>query len=119
MAYNHKYRAEAESFPNAIPEIFEYKDVDSTVAATIATIEQMIASGNFTEASDAIDKYEKSVSNPSKSLAHYLLSAADINRILEDIYNTQIYAAKQKQEIYIQNAEPSDADVGDVWIGGA
>ena len=53
--------------------------------------------------------------NPS--LKQYIIGVDVINKIVEEIRNTQIYAKRKQQTIYVQDDEPISAIDGDVWIG--
>lgn len=116
--YTYNYRTKNQAFPQTIPSLYEYKNVDSSMATVIAPIENAIANGDYATATTLIKQYEASNTDSSKSLSHYMIDVSDIGRIMEDIRNTQIYALRRKQKIYVQQTEPSDIDDGDVWVGG-
>lgn len=112
--YTYEYRAAEASYPNTVPDIIEYKDVkdaNSTVVNLISTIENYMRSGDVASANRLIK------SNLS-TLKPYLISAADVNRIIEDIRNTQIYGLARSQEVYFVESAPAFAETGDVWVGG-
>lgn len=109
--YTYEYRTKTQSFPQIVPDKITYKDLDSSVATIAHQIEVYINAGNYSRASELLN------ANASK-LQGYLISAQDVNRIIEDIRNTQIFALQRQQEITFTNTEPGYLESGDVWIGG-
>lgn len=110
--YTYEYRTSSESLPYKIPDKIVYKDVDASVAELVQQIENYILAGNYAAASDLMTENEE-------LLEGYKIDATDINRIIEDIRNTQIYARSRKQEIYFESDEPEFLEHDDVWISSA
>lgn len=117
-AYTYEYRDRSASFPNTVPDVVTYKDVDADVAPVVGQIESAVRSGDYATATQLISDYEANLTDKTKSLKYYLISAEDINRIIEDIRNTQIFAISNAQSIYTTESEPVAQAVGDVWVGG-
>lgn len=109
--YSYNYRSKSEAFPQRVTEKKTFKDVDSTVASMVATVQGYYASGNFQEANAYI------LAHPE--LSDYMMTNVDINRILEDLYNLQIFALRRRQDIYLTDTAPLAAIDGDVWISDA
>lgn len=109
--YTYEYRSASESFPNVIPDIIEYKDVDSSVASVVMRIEGYIKANDYETANSIIQENAALLSN-------YIISAADINRIIEDIRNTQIYGMEKSQDIFFMDTMPLFVVTNDVWVGG-
>lgn len=112
VSYTYEYRNSEESLPYAIPNKIVYKDVDASVAELVQQIENYILAGNYSAASDLMTENEE-------LLEGYKIDATDINRLIEDIRNTQIYAKSRKQEIYFDPEEPEYLEHDDVWISSA
>ena len=104
--YTHEY----SNFPTTIMEKSNYKDVDDTVAELINQLKTFQQNKDYNSAILLIAK------NPS--LKQYIIGVDVINKIIEEVRNTQIYAKRTKQTIYIQDEdnEPTTAIDGDVWI---
>jgi len=110
--YTYEYRESNKSLPYAIPEKITYKDVDESVAELVQQIENYILAGNYAAASDLMTENEELLNS-------YKIDATDVNRLIEDIRNTQIYAKSRKQEIYFDPDEPGFLEHDDVWISSA
>ena len=106
--YTYEYRNKEAAFPNAIPDKIEYKDVDANVASIVKSIEDCIFAGDYAQASSIMNEH-------AVELDGYMINALDVNRIIEDIRNTQIYARSRKQEIFFDESEPI-VEHNDVWI---
>ena len=104
-SYTHEY----SNFPTTIMEKSNYKDVDDTVAGLINQLKI------FQQNKDYDSAFLLIAQNPS--LKQYIIGVDVINKIIEEIRNTQIYANRKKQTIYVQDDEPIAAIDGDVWIG--
>lgn len=107
MGYTH----ELSTFPNAPINLPEFKDVDDTVKNLVEQIRQLRMSGDYTSAALLIKQN-------AATLRQYNFSAEDVNRIVEDVRNTQLYVQSKKQQLYY-TANESDF-VGtdqDIWIG--
>ena len=90
------YTHEAGSnFPEQPLELTEYLDVDSTVDSTvaddIATIKKYQAEGKYTEAEQHLAQ------NPH--LKKYIFCSSDINKLAEELRNTQIKALNVAQQL--------------------
>lgn len=105
-SYTHEY----SNFPTTIMEKSNYKDVDDTVAVLINQLKTFQQNNDYDSATLFIAQ------NPS--LKQYIIGVDSINKIIEEIRNTQIYAKTTKQTIYVQDKdnEPISAIDGDVWI---
>lgn len=105
-SYTHEY----SNFPTTIMERGNYKDVDDTVAVLINQLKTFQKNKDYKSAILLIAQ------NPS--LKQYIIGVDVINKIIEEIRNTQIYAKTTKQTVYIQdkNNVPISAVENDVWI---
>ncbi len=103
--YTHQY----SNFPSQVMEQTYYKDVDDSVSELVNTIKKTRAEGQYAEASNMISR------NISK-LKNMFISAVDINRLVEEIRNAQIFAIKKRKLVYIDAAEPEAEFEGDVWF---
>lgn len=107
MGYTH----ELSAFPNAPIDLPEFKDVDNNVKALVEQIRQYRMSGDYTSAALLIQQN-------AATLRQYNFSAEDVNRIVEDVRNTQLYVQSKKQQLYYTKRESdfvgSDQDI---WIG--
>lgn len=106
--YSYNYRTKSEAFPQRVTETKTFQDVDASVSNMVATVQGYYASGQFQEASNYI------LAHPV--LKNYMMTNVDINRILEDLYNLQIFALRRRQDIYLTDTAPVAAIDGDVWI---
>lgn len=109
--YTYEYRNKSQGFPQIIPDKVVFKDVDASVATLVKQIESYINTGNYSQASSLMTK------NAAK-LKGYIINAVDVNRIIEDIRNTQIFAKQRQQSVYFDSSEPGYLDTSDVWISG-
>lgn len=107
MGYTH----ELSQFPNAPINLPTFKDVDDNVKSIIEQIRQYRIAGNHTAAASLI--------NANKDLLRqYNFSAEDVNRVVEDIRNTQLYIQAKKQQFYYAASSANFiASDQDVWIG--
>lgn len=104
------YENEYSNFPQEKITLHRFKNVDGTIAPLINEINLLRSSGAYNQAAQIIQ-------NNSALLSQYIFDATTMNTIIEEIYNTQIYAKKQQQFIYFEDEEPL-AEPDDVWIGG-
>lgn len=104
------YTNEYSTFPENLITMKEYKDITDDIAAIVGEIETAKAAGNFSQALEIIKAHPE--------LSDYNFSASDINRIIEEIRNAQIFAQSITKSITYGN-DSFSGDVGDVWIGEA
>ena len=104
--YTHNF---GSSFPSQVMEQTNFKDVDDEVASIVNNVKAKRAAGSYVEAAKLI------ASNIGK-LKQYFISATDINKIVEEIRNAQIFAIKKRKLIYLDKEEPLAEFEGDVWI---
>jgi hypothetical protein len=107
------YTHEAGSnYPEQPLELTEYLDVDSIVADDIATIKKYQAEGKYAEAEQHLAQ--------NHHLKKYIFCSSDINKLAEELRNTQIKALNVAQQLFYQDSSPKDfASTGDVWISDA
>lgn len=107
MGYTH----ELSAFPNAPINLPEFKDVDDTVKNLVEQIRQLRMSGDYASAALIIRQN-------AATLRRYNFSAEDVNRIVEDIRNTQLYIQSKKQQLYYTANENDFVGTDqDIWIG--
>lgn len=106
MAY---YTNEYSRFPSQVMELREYKDMDDTVAATIHDINRYREAGQYALAANL-------AAQNAEVLRDYNFSAADVNWLIEEIRNAQIYSKAVQQSIIFSTEEPEISEYGDVWV---
>ena len=104
------YTNEYSNYPSTVMAKTSFTDVDDSVADLINQIKAYQASGEYNSAASLIAQ------NPD--IKKRMPTSESLNRMLEEIRNTQIYAKTVKQTIYVQETEPNTMVDGDVWIGG-
>jgi len=104
--YTHEY----SNFPTELITMKEYKDINDEIASVVAQIEAAKASGDYATAVELINSHPE--------LGDYNFSASDVNRMIEEIRNTQIYATQITKAITYGD-DNFAGDVGDIWIGDA
>lgn len=104
------YTHEFSNFPDSLVDMKTFKDIDDSIASIVSQIETAKANGDFATAVAIISAHPE--------LADYDFSANDINRIIEEIRNSQIYATSMTNAITYGNTE-FRGSVGDIWIGSA
>lgn len=104
-SYTHDY----SNYPERVISLANYKDVDETVAGIINTIQQYRAEGDYASASAAIREN-------SSLLMQYSIGAETMNKIVEELRNTQIKGLSAGRSTIISTEEPDIADDGIVWI---
>lgn len=108
--YNH-----GAKFPkNGITTQTNYRDITNddwqAHGNVIMEIQKNLAAGKINEAAALI------IQNNLKDL---FINANDVNRIDEEIRNTQINTRSKKQNIYYSTTAPLEVmEEGDIWIGG-
>lgn len=105
--YTHEY----SNYPEQIMDIKEFEDITDLDASIINQIKELQAKGNYAEASSYITKY-------SSQLENKIITNKVLNKLFEEVRNTQIKAIQSSQYIYTDTEEPLIAQLGDVWIGG-
>lgn len=105
--YTHEY----SNFPTSLITVKEYKNVDDFIKGFVHQVQLLREQGYYAEAARMI--------RTSADMAPYNFDAEDVNRIVEEIRNTQIFAQGQKQAIFYSTTTDFDAQEMDVWIGPA
>lgn len=106
-SYTHEY----SNFPNTVYTVrnfLDLKDAPTNVADVVTQIKDYIVKKNYSAAASALEE-NKNV------LAQYMVDAAYINRLDEELRNLEIYTRTKKQALYYQTEKP-DGVAGDVWI---
>lgn len=105
--YTHEY----SDFPNTmytVRNFLDLKDAPTSVATIVTQIKTYIVNKNFSAAAAMLEDYKN-------VLAQYMVDAAYINKLDEELRNLEIYTKSKKQAIYYQSDKP-DGVTGDVWI---
>lgn len=105
-----QYENEFSNFPHKLITLHHFKNVDDTVATIINQINTLRSQGLYNQASRIIE-------NNKDILPQYVIDAVNCRTIEEEIQNTQKYAKKIQQQIYIQDDEPDFCEEDDIWIG--
>jgi len=96
----HKYSKEGGSrFPDSIMELGNYKDIDESVSDLITKIYQAQENDDYETAKKLITEHES-------LLKPYMINSELLNRLSEELYNTQIYAFTNLQQIFVSDEEP-------------
>lgn len=103
------YTNEYSNFPLEVINVKEYKNVDDFIKGFVNQIQLLREQGYYAEAARMI--------RTSADMSPYNFDATDVNRLVEEIRNTQIYAQSQKQAIFYSDQRNFDPSVYDVWIG--
>ena len=104
------YTHEFSNFPESLIDMRTFKDVNDEIASIVSQIETAKANGDFATAVSIINEHPE--------LSDYDFSANDINQIIEEIRNSQIFAAKITNA-FSYGDDNFAGDVGDIWIGDA
>lgn len=98
-------------FPSSgIMPLTHYLDATNEIAPIINQIKLYQAQGEFEKIQALLDE------NPI--IKRYVFGTEDINRLEEELRNTEIYSKNVEQQIFYQPNSPAVAmSVGDVWIG--
>ena len=107
MGYTHEY----SNYPDALIELGNYKNVDDSIGGLINEIETYRSQGNYLAATQLVEEY-------AEDLKKYNIDMNLINKIIEEIRNTQIKALESGQFLSIAEVEPVSVDEGFVWLGG-
>lgn len=104
------YTHEAGSkYPNELLTLTNYLDADSTMGDVIAQFKSFQSKGEYSEAAQYL------IDNPN--LKKYIFGSSDINKLSEELRNTQIKALNVAQQLFYQENSPIDyASSGDIWI---
>ena len=106
-----KFTHEYSNFPDELITIVNYKNVNDTIGELINQINNYRKDGNYTAAQILIDDY-------ASQLKQYNLDMEIINKIIEEIRNTQIKSKVAGQFLSIDEDEPDGVWDNFVWIGG-
>lgn len=104
------YTYEYANFPNGYIEKHNFKDIYEADEVTLQLITEIENSTN----EHAVELM--SIPTNAELIKQYIIRAKTINTIIEELRNTQIYAKKVQQNIYI-NEDPKDPQFGDIVIG--
>ncbi len=104
------YTNEYSNYPSTLMEKTSFLDVDDSVADLINQIKAFQTSGEYNSAASLISQHP--------DIKKRIPTSESLNKMLEEIRNTQIYAKNIKQTIYADETEPNTMIDGDVWIGG-
>lgn len=97
------------NYPVSVMEQTHFKDVDDSVMTMVNTIKAKRASGDYAGAA-------RDIATNINKLEEYFISATDINKLVEEIRNAQIFAIKKRKLVYVQSDEPLAEFEGDVWL---
>lgn len=105
-----EYAREYSRYPDRVMELIPYRDIDDSVSAIISEIYQFQAAGDYRSANALIEQNKE-------LLKPYSIDMSALRRISEELYNTQLYAKKTSQHIYVSETEPSgQLDENDQWL---
>lgn len=104
-----EYENEFSNFPQKMITKHDFKNIDDSIASLINQINILRSQGLYSQAARIIQ-------NNKAVLSKYIIDATTFRIWEEEIYNTQKYAKKTQQTVYIVNEEP-DCFEEDVWIG--
>ena len=102
------YEHEFSHFPEQKIVLHNFKDIDDSTIDLINKIDELRASHNFEEA-------QKFIEENADKLKQSIADAITFRTLVEEIYNTQVYAKRVQQSIYFDDEKP-DCLEGDVWI---
>lgn len=106
--YSYEYRK--NGFPTSYINMPTFLDVTDSAASMINSIQDLRNAGKYEEAAEKINIY-------GDAIRPYIIDANTINTIIEEIRNTQIKCLLETQTIYIQDENPGNLCLNDVWIG--
>lgn len=106
-----KFTHEYSNFPDELIHLEGYKNVSDTIGELINQINAYRNDGNYTAAQILINDY-------ASQLKKYNLDMSIINKIIEEIRNTQIKAYVAGQFLSIEEDEPDGIWDNFVWLGG-
>lgn len=101
------YTHEFSNYPDSLIDMRTFKDINDEIASVVAQIEAAKADGDYADAIAIIKAHPE--------LADYDFSANDINRIIEEIRNSQIFVTTITQGI-TYGGNSFRGEVGDIWI---
>lgn len=105
------YENEFSNFPSQKIILHKFKNVDDTISNIINEINKLRSQGLYNQASRVIQSNKD-------TLSQYNIDATTFRTLEEEIYNTQVYAKQKQQCVYIQDNEPEETELNDIWIGG-
>lgn len=103
------YENEFSNFPEKMITKHNFKNIDDSIASLINQINHLRSQGLYSQAARIIQ-------NNKTVLSQYIIDATTFRTWEEEIYNTQKYAMKNQQVVYVIDEEP-DCFEEDVWIG--
>ena len=103
------YENEFSNFPAKMITKHNFKNIDDSIASLINQINRLRSQGLYSQAARIIQ-------NNRTVLSQYIIDAATFRTWEEEIYNTQKYAKKNQQIVFIVDEEP-DCFEEDIWIG--
>lgn len=103
------YENEFSNFPEKLITKHNFKNIDDNIMYLINQINYLRSHGLYGQAARIIQ-------NNRTVLSQYIIDATTFRTWEEEIYNTQKYAKKNQQVVYIVDEEP-DCSEEDVWIG--
>ena len=106
-----KFTHEYSQYPDQLITLENYKNVNDSIGELINQINTYRSNGNYAAAQILISDY-------ATQLKQYTLDMPIINKIIEEIRNTQIKARVAGQFLSIEEDEPDGVWDGFVWIGG-
>lgn len=106
-----KYEREFSNFPKQKIKLGEYENVTDEIASIINNICELKNSGNFKEVHQLI-KENKDI------IKKCVIDATTYRKWEEEIYNTQVYAKQEQQELYFGEEIPN-CTYNDIWITGS
>ncbi len=105
-----QYENEFSNFPNKLITLHNFKNVDDTTAPIINQINNLRSQGLY-------DQAARIVESNKDILPQHVVDAVYFRTCEEEIQNTQKYAKKIQQQIYVQDEEPDFCEEDDIWIG--
>lgn len=97
----HEYSKESgSSFPQTIMELTHYKDIDETAAPVIAEIYRAQDEDDYETAGRLLSENEA-------LLSPYMINCRLLNKLSEELYNTQIFSYTTLQQIFVSKEEPA------------
>lgn len=105
-----EYANEFSNFPSELITRHNFKNVTDSVSSIINQINTLRSQGQYGQAAILVNDNQA-------LLSQHIIDAITLRTLEEEIYNTQIYAQKSGQGVYLDETEP-DCLVGDIWVGG-
>ena len=96
-------------FPSESISVGTHKDVDNTVVNLVRLYNSYVDTGDMEGAS-------RLFAENKDTLAPYILTMSDINRLEEEIYNTGIYAMISNTTVISNEMPEAEQNTGDYWL---